>query len=1131
MSIATKKWVSIALTASTVLWAAGVASLPLANAQTTADLQAQIAALLAQIQQLQAQLGSSSSSSTTMASCYPFSSDLTVGSTGAAVTALQQILIAKGYLTAVSAPTGYFGSLTQAAVAKWQAANGITPSAGYFGPKSRAFYASSCVSTTTTTTTTTTGTTTAPATGLAVGLASDSPAAGSLVSGAARTPVLGVDFTAGNSGAVTVTDVKFQKTGVLSDSSVSGAYLIQNGQVIAQYSSLNQGVIDFSGLNWQIPAGQTEDVQLAINISGSSAGNTVGFSLPSATNITAFDVNNNAVTPTGVFPVSGNTFTLTTVSNPSLATISASSTAIGTQVTAGTQDNLVGAWNFSVQNNKVYLDGLNFHVIGSANLGNIQNVKLFVNGTQVGTTLATVNSNGTAYFNLASNPGVLNTGSNNVQVFADVMGSPNMNFQFEILNGFDVYAVDSQYNVPIASNASAGTQVGIMQGQITTTQDANTPTGNIAKGQSQITLAKYDIYAAGEPVRVEFMGFQLAFTGVSTSTSQALSSQIRNIALTDDAGGQVGSTINTPPSGNACDAGYAGTGFTTNSYQGQGTIVGPTVTYDDCFGTSGSPINYTIPANTTRVLSLKADIQSSANFSTVTASLLQESQNLQGVISSALSSSSGATGSALSLAASSVTVGQNTALGGQTVSAGVTNQEIGSYSLTASSAEGLNVNNLTVQASSSDFQNLKVLVNGAQFGTTQGVVNGGTQYTFSGTPFSIPAGSTVNVNVYADTLSSATGLVSPASILTGLSATGQISYSSVGLPSGSVNGQNVTFASGGATVTVAADSSQAPIGQIVMGSTGNPLATFRFTETSNIENVKVTDLKVTDVINSTSTVKPSFSNLTLWNGSTELGSAGSAIAGASSTYVYSFHFSTPVIVPQANSVSLSLKGDAASYASSGATDNSTSTFEIANGSTDVTALGATSNKTATVTGSAVGNPQTVLRSTLTFAATPLGATSGRGKTTSDQLATLSFSANSAGPIALNTITVTFSGSAVTSTLYTAGAVRLLDENNQATCTTIATSSAAGTWSFNCGSAQNGQAVSAGSTRNWTLVVNDNDLNAASTQGYVNLVATINSNSSITFTDGLDNAASTNLSLPSSVLTPIQLNSVVFSQGI
>ncbi len=68
-----------------------------------------------------------------------FSSNLTVGSRGAEVSALQQTLINGGYLTAVTAPTGYFGAATKAALAKWQAASGITPAAGYFGPISRAY--------------------------------------------------------------------------------------------------------------------------------------------------------------------------------------------------------------------------------------------------------------------------------------------------------------------------------------------------------------------------------------------------------------------------------------------------------------------------------------------------------------------------------------------------------------------------------------------------------------------------------------------------------------------------------------------------------------------------------------------------------------------------------------------------------------------------------------------------------------------------------------------------------------------------------------------------------------------------------------------------------------------------------
>jgi spore germination protein YaaH len=68
---------------------------------------------------------------------------LTVGLSGADVTALQTALIAKGYLTAGSA-TGYFGALTLAAVEKFQCAQGIICSGaavegyGIAGPKTQA---------------------------------------------------------------------------------------------------------------------------------------------------------------------------------------------------------------------------------------------------------------------------------------------------------------------------------------------------------------------------------------------------------------------------------------------------------------------------------------------------------------------------------------------------------------------------------------------------------------------------------------------------------------------------------------------------------------------------------------------------------------------------------------------------------------------------------------------------------------------------------------------------------------------------------------------------------------------------------------------------------------------------------
>jgi Putative peptidoglycan binding domain len=73
-----------------------------------------------------------------------FGRDLTIGSSGADVLALQQFLNQNGYPVASSGPgsageeTDYFGPLTQAALAQWQAANNISPAAGYYGPVTRA---------------------------------------------------------------------------------------------------------------------------------------------------------------------------------------------------------------------------------------------------------------------------------------------------------------------------------------------------------------------------------------------------------------------------------------------------------------------------------------------------------------------------------------------------------------------------------------------------------------------------------------------------------------------------------------------------------------------------------------------------------------------------------------------------------------------------------------------------------------------------------------------------------------------------------------------------------------------------------------------------------------------------------
>ena len=84
--------------------------------------------------------------------CPPFTRSLSVGTYGSDVTQLQTFLGAHGYLKV--SPTGYFGPLTQTAVAHWQADGNVVAQgnagSGFFGPLSRAFFIRSCGPITTT---------------------------------------------------------------------------------------------------------------------------------------------------------------------------------------------------------------------------------------------------------------------------------------------------------------------------------------------------------------------------------------------------------------------------------------------------------------------------------------------------------------------------------------------------------------------------------------------------------------------------------------------------------------------------------------------------------------------------------------------------------------------------------------------------------------------------------------------------------------------------------------------------------------------------------------------------------------------------------------------------------------------
>lgn len=94
------------------------------------ELQSLLAALQAQLANISGGAGSVSG-----VAVGNITQSLTLGSTGANVTLLQQYLVAKGVLTMPAGTSyGYFGPLTKFALAKFQQQNGISPAVGFFGP-------------------------------------------------------------------------------------------------------------------------------------------------------------------------------------------------------------------------------------------------------------------------------------------------------------------------------------------------------------------------------------------------------------------------------------------------------------------------------------------------------------------------------------------------------------------------------------------------------------------------------------------------------------------------------------------------------------------------------------------------------------------------------------------------------------------------------------------------------------------------------------------------------------------------------------------------------------------------------------------------------------------------------------
>lgn len=247
-----------------------VVAAPVANAATIDDLLAQIASLTAQLNALK---GGSTTSS------YAFTRNLTVGSSGADVSALQSWLIAKGYSIPAGA-TGYFGAQTKAALAAYQTAKGISPAAGYFGPITMASVQSTTGGTTTGGTTTT-GITTPGVEGTLAVTESSAGINSTIYEGDSMTPILGVEVEAKNSD-ISVQRVKidlgtttkiynkiYSKLYVTEGSNVLASVNLDTSNVVKGGTSANRYYVTIAGFNLVVPKNSKKVLTIKADVRGS----------------------------------------------------------------------------------------------------------------------------------------------------------------------------------------------------------------------------------------------------------------------------------------------------------------------------------------------------------------------------------------------------------------------------------------------------------------------------------------------------------------------------------------------------------------------------------------------------------------------------------------------------------------------------------------------------------------------------------------------------------------------------------------------------------------------------------------------------------------------------------------------
>ena len=685
--------------------------------------------------------------------------------------------------------------------------------------------------------------------GLSVALSSDTAAAGTIIAGQATASLGSFNLSASADGDITVTNIKMKRVGVSADATLSSVYLYDGNTRLTDAATVSSTIITWNNSAGiiTIPAGTTKTITVKSNIAStigvtSTSGQTVGIAINAAADITA-----GGATISGSFPVTSN---IMSIASADLASVSFNNVTSPASDGEPNPQSDFQLWknNVSVGTRAVDLHYITFRNIGSVTASDVKDFELYVKGTKVGDTVATMDSNGYITFDLSASPLRMETGTNEIKVLADIVGGSTRTINLSLRQASDVMVVDSEYGANVlvigvgdtlsddcSSVDNAGDTTGtfgvhstcpqtIGTGNLTIVRKTDSPSGNIVVNGSQVTLATFELKAYGEKVKVESLDVAIH---ASTVTDTAYT--LRNGALYAD-GVQVGSTADIAGD---TDANQAYTRFNL----GSSLIVTP-----------GTPVTLKVVADVYD----NDGTNDAISGATLRADIKTGSSNAQRMTSLGYFSAPGSNvqGNTLTIADGSLTLAKNQSYGDQTVVVPASAVKMGDFTLSTGNTDGVNLTSIIVKftgthafLASDDLSDVYVVYGSDTTNNKNTVLDSASTNTWTINK-DMAANTNMNIAVYATLASGADATSTTDTMTTSVEVTGNTLTAATPVATNGtavLDGQVITASSGGTLTVQLADDT--PAASIAVAGTQPDNGSIKLKLTAADEDVYVKELK------------------------------------------------------------------------------------------------------------------------------------------------------------------------------------------------------------------------------------------------------------------------------------------------